>query len=100
MIVRADKGFYDHTLIEWLEARYARFVIVARLTQPIKRKLAHLRYTTVRYGWEVAEFSYQPIGWAHSARFVVIRRHQPEEFSDRLSLFKLGKYHYQVLVEV
>ena len=31
-IVRADKGFYDHKLIEWLEARRARFVIVARLT--------------------------------------------------------------------
>jgi hypothetical protein len=29
VIVRADKGFYDHTLVEWLEARRAQFVIVA-----------------------------------------------------------------------
>jgi hypothetical protein len=43
VIVRADKGFYDHTLIEWLEAQEAGFVIVARLTAPIKRKLASLR---------------------------------------------------------
>jgi hypothetical protein len=42
-ILRADKGFYDHTLVEWLEARRARFVLVARLTAPIKRKLPHLR---------------------------------------------------------
>src|SRR5579863_10489780 len=31
IIVRADKGFYDHSLVEWLEARKASFVIVARL---------------------------------------------------------------------
>ena len=41
VIVRADKGFYDHALVEWLEAHAARFVIVARLTAPIKRKLGH-----------------------------------------------------------
>lgn len=33
-IVCADKGFYDHKLIEWLEGRRARFVVVARLTAP------------------------------------------------------------------
>jgi hypothetical protein len=98
VIVRADKGFYDHALVEWLEARRARFVIVARLTAPIKRKLAHLRYTTPSRGIEVAEFRYQPTGWPHPYRFVVVRRPQPEEPTAQLTLFKLGKYHYQVLV--
>jgi len=98
VIVRADKGFYDHTLIEWLERRRARFVIVARLTAPIKRKLAHLRYVSPSRGIEVAEFRYQPIRWPHPSRFVVIRRLQPEESTNQLTLFKLGKYHYQVLV--
>ena len=97
-IIRADKGFYDHALIEWLEAHCARFVIVARLTAPIKRKLAHLRYVSPSHGIEVAEFRYQPIRWLHPSRFVVIRRLQPEEPSNQLTLFKLGKYHYQVLV--
>jgi len=98
VIVRADKGFYDHTLVEWLEAQGAGFVIVARLTGPIKRKLAHLRYTSPSPGVEVAEFSYQPTRWPHPYRFVVIRRPQPEEPTAQLTLFKLGKYHYQVLV--
>jgi hypothetical protein len=98
VIVRADKGFYDHTLVEWLEAQAARFVIVARLTAPIKRKLGHLRYTTPRRGIEVAEFRYQPIRWPHPYRFVVVRRPQPDEPTAQLTLFKLGKYHYQVLV--
>ena len=97
-IVRADKGFYDHKLVEWLEARRARFVIVARLTAPIKRKLSYLRYINPSRDVEVAEFRYQPTGWSHPARFVVIRQPQPEEPTDQLTLFKLGKYHYQVLV--
>jgi hypothetical protein len=98
VIVRADKGFYDHTLVEWLEAQGAGFVIVARLTAPIKRKLAHLRYVTPSRGVEVAEFRYQPTRWPHPYRFVAIRRPQPDEPTEQLTLFKLGKYHYQVLV--
>ena len=77
MIVRADKGFYDHALVEWLEAQRAGFVIVARLTAPIKRKLGHLRYASPSQGVEVAEFRYQPTRWPHAYRFVVVRRPQP-----------------------
>ena len=98
VIIRADKGFYDHTLIEWLEAQKAGFVIVARLTAPIKRKLAHLRYVSLSRGIEIAEFHYQPIRWPHPSRFVVIRRPQPDDPTDQLTLFKLSQYHYQVLV--
>lgn len=98
VLIRADKGFYDHKVIDWLEERKARFVIVARITRPIKRKLAHQRYTSISRGVEAAEFHYQPIRWLCPYRFVVIRRPQPEEPSEQLTLFKLGKYHYQVLV--
>jgi len=77
VIVRADKGFYDHTLIEWLEEQRAHIVIVAGLTAPIKRKLAHLRYVSPSRGIEVAEFRYQPVRWPHPYRFVVVRRPQP-----------------------
>ena len=98
IIVRADKGFYDHSLIQWLEARRAGFVIVARLTGPIKRRLAHLRYTTPSPGVEVAQFRYQPARWPRAYRFAVIRRPQAEEPTEQLTLFKLGRYHYQVLV--
>ncbi len=98
IIVRADKGFYDHRLVEWLEAHQANFIIVARLTGPIKRRLAHLRYTEPSPGVEVAEFRYQATRWLRAHRFVVIRRLQPEELSEQLTLFKLGRYRYQVPV--
>jgi hypothetical protein len=68
------------------------------LTAPIKRKLGHLRYMSPSRGIEVAEFRYQPTRWPRPYRFVVVRRPQPEEPTAQLTLFKLGKYHYQVLV--
>lgn len=98
VILRADKGFFDHKIIEWLEAHHAGVVIVARLTAPIKRKLPHLRYRRYAWGTEVAEFQYQPHGWKKAARFVVVRRPEPEEPTSQLTLFKLGRYHYQLLV--
>jgi hypothetical protein len=98
VIVRADKGFFDHKLVEWLEDREAGFVIVARLTAPIKRQLPHLRYASPSRGVEVAEFHDQPMRWPHPSRFVVVRRLQPEEPTNQLTLFKLGQYHDQVVV--
>jgi hypothetical protein len=98
VLLRADKGFYDHALVEWLEARKAGFVIVARLTGPIKRKLPHLRYVTASRDVEVAEFHYQPMRWPHPYRFVVVRRPDPDEPTAQLTLFQLGRYRYQVFV--
>jgi len=85
-------------LVEWLEAQKAGFVIGEGLTGPIKRRLAHLRYATPSRGVEVVEFRYQPTRGARAHRFVVIRRLQPEEPTEQLTLFKLGCYHYQILV--
>ncbi len=42
-------------------------------------------------GIEVAEFRYQPIRWPHPSRFVVIRRFQPEEFTNQYPLFNSAR---------
>jgi hypothetical protein len=96
--IRADKGFYDHETVEYLESNKALFVIVAKLTQPIKRKLSTLSYRIHSYGLETSEFFYQPTGWKKEYRFVVIRRLIPEDPTDQLTLFSMGKYSYQVIV--
>ena len=98
VILRADKGFFDHKLIDWVEEQGAGYVIVARLTPPIQRRLSGLRYRRFGWGVETASFRYQPHSWTRPARFVVVRRPQPEDPSEQLRLFQLGRYHYQVLV--
>lgn len=98
--VRADKGFFDHKLIEVIEDHHARFVIVARITKPIQLRLPGLTYTPVPHSdrFAVAEFSYQPHRWTKPYRFIVIRKALPEEPSEQVTLFTLGRYAYQVLV--
>jgi len=96
--VRADKGFYDHETIEYLESKKALFVIVAKLTAPVKRIISTLSYQVYSSGLETAEFMYQPTNWEKEYRFVVVRRLIPEEPTEQLTLFCMGKYSYQVIV--
>jgi hypothetical protein len=98
VIIRADKGFYDHETVEYLESNKALFVIVAKLTGPIKRILSTLSYRVHSSGLETAEFMYQPTKWRKQYRFVVARRLIPEDPSEQLTLFSMGKYSYQVIV--
>jgi hypothetical protein len=98
VFIRADKGFFDHKTVEYLESKKAFFVIVARLTKPIKRKLSGLSYHVHSSGIETAEFKY-PIKAGHKEyRYIVIRRPIPDDPTDQLSLFSMGKYSYQVIV--
>ncbi|MGH9783115.1 MAG: IS1380 family transposase [Terriglobia bacterium] len=96
--VRGDKGFFDGKIVAALEERGAGFVLVARLTKPIKAKLSGLRYTEHRGRGETAEFRHQPYRWPRPYRFVVIRRPVAEEPSDQLTLFAVRRHTYQVLV--
>jgi hypothetical protein len=98
VIIRADKGFYDHETIEYLESNKALFVIVAKLTGPVKRRISTLSYQVYSSGLETAEFMYQPTKWKKQYRFVVVRRLIPEDPTEQLTLFSMGKYSYQVLV--
>jgi hypothetical protein len=95
--IRADKGFFDHKIIEFVEDK-AQFIIPAKATKPIKRKLPSLRYKKHTSGAQSSEFYYQPHGWKKKYRFIVIRRPLPEEQTAQLSLFTYGRYSYQVLV--
>jgi len=98
VIIRADKGFYDHETIEYLESNKALFVIVAKLTAPVKRRISTLSYQVHSSGLETAEFMYQPTKWKKEYRFVVVRRLIPEDPTEQLTLFSMGKYSYQVFV--
>jgi hypothetical protein len=98
VIIRADKGFYDHETVEYLESNKALFVIVAKLTAPVKRTISTLSYQVHSSGLETSQFMYQPTKWKKEYRFVVIRRLIPEDPTEQLTLFSMGKYSYQVIV--
>ncbi len=96
--VRADTGFYSLKLIELLEEKNIGYVIVARITKPIKWQLEGLRYHRFRKDWAAAELHYAPHNWKKPRRFIVIRRPLPEKDSEQLTLFTIQRYSYQVFV--
>lgn len=96
--MRADQAFYDHKVIEFLEAKRAFYAIPARLYAPLKTRVLAARYRRVSTGVEAAEFRYQPLKWPGPRRFIAIRRPAPEEPSWQLTLWKQSGYVYQVIV--
>lgn len=96
--LRADSGFFDHKFIEPLEEAKIGYVIVAKMTNPIKNRVAGLRYHHFKKGWGTAEFQYTPYRWGKPHRFIAIRRPLPEKDSDQLNLFTIERYAYQVFV--
>ncbi len=96
--VRADAGFYDYKIVRTIEAHRGKFVIVARLTKPLKALVTGLPYTEVSRSLAVAECQYQPHRWPRPYRFVVVRKTLPEEDSPQTTLFAVGRYTYHAYV--
>ncbi len=96
--VRADAAFYDRETLAYIEAQRAFYVIVTHMKSGLKKRLGGLRYRKISSGVGAAEFLYQPQGWPHPRRVVVIRRPVPEEPSAQLHLFRRGGYSYQGFV--
>ena len=71
--IRADSGFFENSLLSFLEAKGIPYIVVARLTQNVKRKAAALAHWTAideNYAW--ARFSLQLQGWSAPREFFFI----------------------------
>lgn len=80
-LLRADSGFYDQAIFEYLEqiSRPIQYIIAARFYQPLQRIIAsHSSWWRVADGIEIAETPYQAIGWKSPRRLVMIRQHIPQ----------------------
>jgi hypothetical protein len=72
--VRADSGFFEDALLSFLEARQLPYLVVARLTQRLKRRAAIVnQWQEVDAHHAVGEFRVKLFGWSVERRFVVVR---------------------------
>lgn len=95
--VRADVSFYSKDVIHFLDANRLGYVIIAKLTGPIKKMLSGISYHPFQKNWEAGEFYYQPHLWKKKHRFITIRSMLREtEFP--ISLFTIKDFSYRVLV--
>ncbi|GFP26226.1 hypothetical protein HKBW3S25_01717, partial [Candidatus Hakubella thermalkaliphila] len=58
--------FHPHSFQK--SPKKALFAIVAKITKPVKTRLASLSYKRYISGLEVSEFMYQPNGWKKQYR--------------------------------
>lgn len=94
--MRLDGGFYDKDILRRLDEEKIGYVIVARMTKPLKKRIVSARYREFAPGWEVAEFTYPLADWKNEHRFVAVRRPknaEPEKFKTKLFTFKSHVYH-------
>jgi len=101
-VVRADSGFCIGTLFMLWETLKLKFVVAARLSQPLQgliKKETAWEATEIE-GTEAAELEYREQGWPASARLIVLR-HRTADKQGRTGgkmLFDCPGYLYQGLV--
>jgi hypothetical protein len=96
--LRADAAFYDGGFFSYLEGKSVGYAIPARVTRPLSNRFGGLTYRTFKGGVELAEMGYQAMWWPLERRMIVIRRPIPDPPSWQLTLFKMGRHLYQVIV--
>lgn len=95
--LRADAGFHDQKLLEFLEARALPYVIVARRNRSIQQHIQGIaHWTAVSTQAEVGEFTAQLPATKQSRRFVVVRLRLPDPKERRL--LEVPGYDHRVFI--
>lgn len=99
--VRADSGFCVPELLALWEQLRLPYIVVAKLTTPIQSLLRHdlVWAATELAGTEVAEITYQAMGWPQPRRLVLLRHRiaeRPEAGGKKL--IEVPGYLFQALV--
>lgn len=99
-VVRADSGFFDQELLQYLEGRKLSYIVVARLTSWLKREAARVKeWRGLDANYAVGEFPLQLWGWDRARRFVVVREELRErERSLGRKLIEVPGYTFRLFV--
>ena len=99
-LLRADSGFFDDRLLNFLEQRRLPYIVVARLTLWVKRAAQRVeQWTLLDDNFAVGEFRLKLHGWSVERRFVVLRE-QVREGRDSVGrkLIDVPGYTFRVFV--
>jgi DNA-directed RNA polymerase subunit N (RpoN/RPB10) len=73
-LLRADSGFFDGLLLDYLEQHDLPYIVVAKMTLWVKRAAQRVEsWTVLDEHYCVGEFRLKLYGWSVERRFVVIR---------------------------
>jgi hypothetical protein len=73
-VVRADSGFFEDSLLTFLEQRCLPYIVVTRLTKWVKHAAQRIEHwTDLDDNYAVGEFRLRLLNWKTERRFVVVR---------------------------
>lgn len=91
-LFRADSGFYDKKVFNYLENKDINYIVAVRLYAPIQQLLAnHKKWIFLGNGVEIAESQYQSPFWNISRRIIMVRQQiaiRPKATGRQLKLFE------------
>jgi hypothetical protein len=74
-LLRADSGFFDEAMFLALEGKHIPYIIAARLTQPLQRRIYQATgWWALEAGLELTELRYCAAGWKAERRLIVVRQ--------------------------
>jgi len=76
-LIRADSGFFDEKILEYLEEedRAIDYIIAGKFYAPIKREIINQKtWWSIKDGIEVSEVMYKCQNWKKSRRIVIVRQ--------------------------
>ena len=79
-VVRADSGFFEDSLLTFLEQRCLPYIVVTRLTKWVKHAAQRIEHwTDLDDNYAAGEFRLRLLNWKAERRFVVVRERVREE---------------------
>lgn len=92
-LLRADSGFYDKKIFDYLENRVKpiSYIIAAKLYRPLKLSIARQKtYLKLDDGIEISDTMYQSPEWEKPRRMIIVRQEislRPKSTGKQLRLF-------------
>ncbi|MEO8230862.1 MAG: IS1380 family transposase [Ignavibacteriota bacterium] len=92
-LLRADSGFYDKKIFEYLENRVKQvnYIIAAKFYRPLKLAIAREKtYLRLDDGIEISDTTYQSPEWEKPRRMIIVRQEintRPKATGKQLRLF-------------
>ena len=92
-LLRADSGFYDKKIFEYLENRVkaVNYIIAAKFYRPLKLAITREKtYWSLEDGIQISDTMYQSPGWEKPRRMIIVRQEiniRPKSTGKQLRLF-------------
>jgi len=91
-LLRADSGFFEGKILEYLENKLINYIVAVKFYRPLQKEFSQMQgWVSLADGIEIKEIRYKIPGWKNPRRIVIVRQQidrRPNACGKQLKLFK------------